>query len=291
MHAPATQDARLPLAGWSAGIDWVTWMIDGKGHSSRAREIAHEIVGKHSTPLDRLRPFKLLRWEGWQTGAVRCGHHEASSMLQLSGAVAAESWIHLHGCGGRPSRLDVQTTLQLSTSLPSFGRRFLRRSSSQSRRSQSTTPRNGRWLDSRGSFLGTVGDRTKPRYLRVYDKGVEAKSANPGVLWRVEVEAKGRLAPKLWQSLTSAEDVEQWSLECCAGQWRSSGYCWPLSSLSEGLGAVSVPTAPPPDAERMAMWLTTSVRPAIHRMKAVYSREQLLELVGLETTMEVSGAA
>lgn len=266
---------------WTAGIDWVTWIYDGDYHHRQAREVADEIVSRHATPLDRRGDFKLLRWEGWRIGAVRVGHSEASSLVQLSGRVADESWTLLPLFGGRPSRLDVQTTVQLSHSQPQFARRFLEPSSTTSKRLQSTLPRNGFWSDSRGSALGTVGDRAKARYLRVYDKGTESKRLPPGYLWRIEVEAKKALAPKLFADLTSTENVTQWCYDTCAEQWKRSGYSWPLSGSSRGREGLTVPADPVPDAERLMLWLQTSVAPTIRRLSEVYSREQLLYVLGL----------
>lgn len=269
------------VSRWTAGIDWVTWVWDGPGHALKSGVIAHELVERHTGPLDRQTEFRLLRWKGWKIGAVRLGLSEASSLLQLSGAVAAESWTRLQSSGGRPTRLDVQTTLQLSQSQPGFGRQFLKPSTQKTRRHPSQRPKTGCWKDSNGSFLGTVGDRTNARYMRVYDKGVEAKTAPPGLLWRIEVEAKGKLAPALFRSLTGAEEVERWCLNSCAEQWSLSGYSWPLPTLSSGSSGVTVPTDQQPDEERLAQWLRATVRPAVQRLRRVYSREQLLQLLGL----------
>lgn len=278
MSAPAaTGDA----ARWTAGVDWLTWVWEDDDHLLRSGVVTDQLLERHATPLDKKQDFKLLRWRGWKIGAVRVGLSDRSSLVQLSGKAAAESWTLLASCGGRPTRLDVQTTVQLSRPQPLYGLRFLRVSRRKTRRHPSQRPKRGLWRASDGAFLGTVGARTNARYLRVYDKGVESRLAPPGVLWRLEVEAKGRLAPALFADLQRATEVELWCLNSCAEQWRLSGYSWGFSESSRGSMGVTVPTAPPPDAERMATWLATTVRPAMCRLRKVYSRDQLLHLIGL----------
>ena len=266
-------------------------MFEGKHHEEKSRGIALEIVNKYGSPMDKEGEFKLLRWKGWRIGAVRLGHSGPSSMLQLSGPVAASFAQPLGQYSGRPTRLDVQMTIQLLHSQPLFGRRWLRPSTPKGTRPKLPPRKIGEWRDSSGSFLGTVGDRTSPRYVRVYDKGVEAKTAEKGVLWRVELETKGKLAPKMFQQLTQAEDVQQWCYDSLRGQWKCLGLRWPLPEHSAAPDGLSVPTEAAPDAQRMALWLMTSVRPAIERMQRVYSRQQLQMMLGLENDNEPAPAS
>lgn len=131
-------------------------------------------------------------------------------------------------------------------------------------------------------FLGTVGRRTKPRYLRVYDKGVELGTAPPGALWRMEVEAKGALAPKLWEDLKQAPNVREWCWNSCAEQWKLSGYSWPLSGSLRGSRGITIPSKERPEVERLEDWLRQSVRPAVARMRRAFTDEQILEMLGMD---------
>jgi NADPH-dependent ferric siderophore reductase len=122
----------------------------------------------------------------------------------------------------------------------------------------------------------------------VYDKGVEAKSHPPGEVWRAEVEAKQRLAPALWRSRLGTQDPEQWAYDTCAVQWRLAGFLWPLPKYSPEASRVVSDPKPPTDAERTAEWLRSSVRPAVERLKRVYTVTQLRQMLSLEDESPVA---
>lgn len=207
-------------------------------------------------------------------------------MLQLSGTAAAESWESVARCGGQPTRLDIQVTYSPSVVAPRFGLRFMRATTKGPRSPLSSRPRCGLRLDSDGLFHGTVGDRIKPRYLRIYDKGVELGTAPPGHLWRAEVEAKGKLAPKLWADLQQTRDVRQWCWNSCAEQWKLSGYSWPLSASSRGSNGITIPSKVRPEVERLEGWLRQSVQPAVARMRRAFTDDQILAMLGMDRPPE-----
>src|SRR5215207_826651 len=146
----------------------------------------------------------------------------------------------------------------------------------------SKRPQVGLRTDTRGLVLGTVGDRTKARYLRVYDKGVESKVMESGRMWRLELEAKRTLAPALWTDLQKATDVREWCYNSLAEQWRRSGCAWPLTGSTRGGAGIAVPTAAPTDAVRLARWVKQSVAPAIERLRRAHSASEILSMMGLE---------
>lgn len=208
-------------------------------------------------------------------------------MLQLSGRVSAEAWTLLGSAGGQPTRLDVQVSLLLPTSLPRFWSSFLRPSTRTRRRPKSSLPSSGVRSDSRGLRLGTVGDRTKARYLRVYDKGVEQKSHEPGRYWRLELEAKKALARNLWADLQGTTDVQSWAYDSLSEQWKLSGYCWPLSGARAGARGVSAYAPRDADAVRLAKWARESVAPAMARLVAKYGQAEVRRILNLQTHDEL----
>lgn len=130
-------------------------------------------------------------------------------------------------------------------------------------------------------MLGTVGDRTNARYLRVYDKGVESKVEKPGRLWRLELEAKRTLAPALWMDLLNSTDVEQWCFNSLAEQWKRSGCSWPLTASTRAGEGIAVPSEGPSDGERLARWVKQSVAPAIERLLKKHAASEVLSMMGL----------
>ena len=273
---------------WTAGIDWITYIARDRNSYPRLNGLARELCEEYGDPVHVEKPFSLARYRGWRTPVARVGQSGASTLLQVSGRVSAEAWTRLVSCGGAPTRLDVQVSLHLPTSQPHFWSSFLRRSTQRHQRPLSSLPRSGVRSDSSGYRLGTVGDRTKARYLRVYDKGVEQKSHPAGHFWRMELEAKKALARNLWRDLQGTRDVQSWAFDTVSQQWRSSGYCWPLSGARAGVRGVSAYERRDADAVKLAKWARESVAPAMQRLVAKYGVKGVQAILGLEIHDELS---
>lgn len=265
-----------------AGVDWVTVIADG-------REKTDALVAA-VVPLGRLeraagapvKPFRFMGYEGQQCGAVRLGFKGADAVAQLSGELCNDSWTSLVSCGGRTTRLDLQTTVRLSASLPEFGRRLLKASTTSTRRRPQYRPRIAYSSDTSGLAIGTVGRRTNAAYARVYDKGIEQKSAPLGTLWRVELEAKQHLAGSLWQMIQTAEDVPAWCYGICESQWKSWGLRWRLPASSDLPAIPRAPGKRVAPAHTLAAWLRSSVSPTLPRVLTMYTVAELLEMLGID---------
>lgn len=276
-----TDPKDIPDWTWDAGVDWVTFIARTAKGTAELREAAAGIEHDYGDRAAKTRPFHMGGYEGWSTPTTALGYRGVSSLLRLSGTVAAEAWTKLQSCTGQPTRLDLQASLTLSEPRPSFGLRFLRLSSAAAAQKSSCLPRSGLRTDSKGLWLGTVGDRTKSRYLRVYDKGIESNTQEAGLLWRTELEAKGALAPALWASLQKASDTRMFSAACVEQAWRRSGCSWPLRGFSKTRMLPRVPSRPSPDGERLLLWLQTSVNPAIQRLLRTHPPAEILRALGL----------
>lgn len=193
-------------------------------------------------------------------------------------------------CPGFASRIDLQATLSLSRSLPGFGT-YLLDSITQTSISRRRTPtRLGVSSANCGLWLGTVGRRTHHSYIRVYDKGVEARCAAPGTMWRVELEAKHSHAAELcrtnYHQLTNPAFCASYSVESL----KSQGCSWPFAPFSDervdrntGRTSSTTPT-------KLAAWLYRSVNPAIRRVLTVYTVGEVLLMLGIsDVAMPIGG--
>jgi hypothetical protein len=116
----------------------------------------------------------------------------------------------------------------------------------------------------------------------VYDKGVESNTQKAGLLWRMELEAKRKLAPRLWADLLASSDARQWCYDTLSEQWQCSGRRWPLTPSTRGVAGLSVPSDGPPDSVRLRRWIDQSVAPAVQRALAKYSRAELRAALNLD---------
>lgn len=126
-----------------------------------------------------------------------------------------------------------------------------------------------------------MGERTDPSYWRVYDKGVESGAAPAGHLWRIELEAKRGLAPKIAEEACRSRDVPSWCEQRLRSSWKSAGYSWPLPERGALLPPVKPDAAPPPDALRLLLWYQQSVAPTIPKVLTVFTVSELLDALGL----------
>ena len=275
---------------WDAGIDWVTYIARTPAAAAELIRTAVALRDEHEDPAAKRRTFNLGGYTGWAHGAVRLGLRGHSAMVQLSGTISASQWTRLASITGTPTRLDVQTTLLLPTALPSWYKRPLKPSTQRTTRPRSNLPLVGLHTDTRGRAHGTVGDRTESRYLRVYDKGTESNTYERGRLWRLELEAKGTLAPRLWDDLRASSDASQWCYNTVCEQWKLSGRHWPLTDSTRGGRGIPAPRREPSASDQLALWLVQSVKPAIARLRTTHSRAEIRRLLDLDDDAEFSEA-
>jgi hypothetical protein len=261
-HVQFTQE---DIDKMESGVDWLTWVIPGSDSERHSHRWAWDFFDAVAACHSQKTPWRSRGYTGWSTKGLAMGSRADGIVINCGSQVASKSWRLFASLGGHPTRLDLQTTVsfkQPKRSIVDSDWNCLR-PGPQTRR----PPRNGSMsarLD--GSSMMTLGSRAHERYVRVYDKGVEAKTHEPGVRWRIELEAKGNLARRLWALALKSESIQHFSyLYSCSALVRA-GATWPLP-----LGALEVPLATPRAAAPKShtdnlRWLQTQVGPMLRRM-------------------------
>jgi hypothetical protein len=190
-------------------------------------------------------------------------------------------WGSLASFGGLCTRLDLQLTLRFKKPHEAFGLRSIGLDETVPLHRQQTRRPVGLRKDSRALWCGTVGRRTSDSFWRLYDKGVEKKRHAPGVEWRLELEAKGRLAQGLMRDLCAEPREPEWLYRRVSSSWEQAGFSLPLPGRRSVLPPVARPAAPPETSDTLRKHLSTSVRPIIQRALRTMSVEELLLLVGM----------
>lgn len=266
----------------TAGVDWITLIADGRKQADSLATVVDALARVEGASGASVKPFRFMGFEGRQVGGVRLGFRGADAVTQLSGELCDSSWTRLASLPGRVTRLDLQTTVELSTSLPQFARRLLSPAAKTRHQPPQYRPRIAYSSDTQGLAIGTVGRRTNRRYARVYDKGIEKRSAPSGILWRVELEAKQDLSIELWDSLKSQRDVPAWCYATCESHWKSWGLSWRLPASSDRPEVTKAPRKELAPAHALAAWLRSSVAPTLPRVLTMYSVAELLEQLGID---------
>lgn len=269
-----------PLA-WTAGMDWFRFRVDDLGRTREARDRADEIISADARRGSNVKRWTFQGYRGLASESIRYGERGGRLIWETSGERAASTADRMGLSGGLALRIDLQVTLRLSTSLPTFGTYLLPFSA----RTQTTSLRSrtpvGLSLGTSGLWLGTVGRRTSRSYFRLYDKGVESKLAPRGVLWRLELEAKHEHAAELCRVHYDSLKIPQFSANYTISSWTSSGCFWPYKELvtypvDSALGVKQETTA-----GKLAIWITHTVRPVIPRLLSVFTVAEVLTMLGL----------
>jgi hypothetical protein len=266
---------------WTAGVDYFRWKVDRMHAVQKVRDRLEELQQRDRQRASSLKPWKFQGYNGWQTDSVRWGARGGLLLWESSGQVAASTMAFMEPSIGFALRIDLQTTLAYSSPLPHFATRLI--GYSQATLSTSLRRQILAGLSTRtdGSQLGTVGRRTSPSYLRVYDKGVESSLAPKGTMWRVEVEAKGTHARKLCDSHLNSLTNPKFCANYVASSVTRLGLRWPCSGLADSPVDIRLGTREETTAGKLALWLSHSVAPTIPRLLTAFTVAEVLEMLKL----------
>lgn len=188
-------------------------------------------------------------------------------------------------------RIDLQATLAFSSSQPDCGTSLLPSSPVTPPTSHRRPIQVGLATRNNGLWLGTVGRRTSPSYLRIYDKGVESKLAPKGMIWRVELEAKSTHARQICQDHWTSLNSPKFCVNYVASSLMRSGSLWPWPELAESPVDVKLGRKEQTTAGTLAIWMTHTVRPVIPRLLTVFSVAEVLEMLNLSGVAVPTGRA
>ena len=274
---------------WTAGVDWFRWKVDHLSAVRGVRAKIRELQQRDADNASAVRPWRFNGYEGLQTDSIRWGKRGGYLLWESSGKPAASTLAFMEPSVGYCLRTDLHLTLSLEHGQPDFGMSLISSWTPKRRTSPSNGPLRGVSTRSCGLWLGTVGRRTSRNYLRIYDKGVEAKCAPKGKIWRVELEAKyshaRELACKNLSSLTNPKFCESYVVSSLT----RSGLHWPFGALGNLPVDIRLGVNSETTPGRLASWLTHTVRPTIPRLLTVFTVAEVLEMLNLSDVAVPTG--
>jgi DNA relaxase NicK len=199
-------------------------------------------------------------------------------MVKVSGEQARLNWREVFQESTNVSRLDVQTTVRFDVAQPSIVQEL--HGDAIAYRPTNGRPTSKTLIQSstKGDTL-YLGQRVSDVYCRAYDKGIESKTAEAGLLLRYEVEFKRRRARQVAMVLSKTELTGTESAGIVSNVFSSRGVRVPTSIDELRLDASSLPVAP---HHLKFAWLGRAVRPSVEALLRVYSRDELIAVLGLE---------
>lgn len=274
-------EAKLLKASYSiasAGVDWLTCTAIRHDEEKPLYTLALELIESEKDAGNEVRKFSLAGYHGYGAGGARYGVRADSVILQLSGECARLNWKRAYDASRNVSRLDVQTTVAFDEAQPYIVKTLHR--DALDHKSKGGRPSNRTLITSTttGDTL-LIGKRQSDVYLRAYDKGIEQKIADAGVLLRYEAELKRERALRTAARLATSSDIESSALTLIHTAFVRQGVRVPATIGKEQWDSLSLAL---PDTSKKLLWLKSAVSPSIAFLLERVERDVILSALGLE---------
>jgi hypothetical protein len=272
---------------WSAHVDWITttWRQGGLDMDGAEARSLYDWACMRSGQTKEQLP--LLRWAwqgyvGWSAGQIDWGERLDGSIIRVSGDLAGHYWSDNLPIGHNVSRLDVAVDVWWGEDPDTYI--ALHNVETLDAR---VLAAHRRWRVACVNGYGDgdtlyIGSRTSNEFVRIYNKYKESKcDERYKGCTRYEVEYHNESAA----ALVHRGGVRRSSSSFLLGEVSSLLHRRGVGVLSSLLA--SEPTSAPtrrivtPD-ERKLDWLRTGVSPTVRHLLTRYSREDILNALGLD---------
>lgn len=259
-----------------ASVDWVTATTD----RDRVGYGWWDLFVRHG---DETRQ-KYKEWRNkWYQGAryddVFWGYSEANGFIFVASGQAANIYAPMASTSARRiTRMDLQVTVLMDNPIEGYASdcylRCLAGFEKERKYSLITNSDKGATL--------YVGSRMSDQYGRLYDKGVQAKLAEPGLMWRFEVEFKKPRSDSVAHEIMVLRETNGLDVGITAflHQWFIMRGVRPLFRTEDQPFVVEVERKITAD-DRKLWWLRTQVRPTVEKLFALGYGDEVQEALGL----------
>lgn len=269
-----------------ADVDWITCTAATKDAQEQLWNVGQHVLHRNELEGEHATRWHANGYEGWTNGSVSLGARPDGCILRISGEQARYEWRECFRAAENVSRLDLAVDCELDCPVTSVSRDIYRNV-------RHVRPPNGRPPTRRlivsgdGGSTAYIGSRVSEQFGRVYDKGIESKSAAAGKWWRFEVEYKGSQAFAHSQRLTSTDDHR---VLCCAtvASWFRARANYSYSSASVTLSILR--SKERTTDERKLSWLASAVRPTAQYLVERYGVDRVLAALGFPPQSAVEPA-
>lgn len=246
------------------GVDWLTMTskleTSGKAWWSLFEAYASIVQGEEPPPKDFSNGF----YSGKRLSSLSWGcSPELGYIIIASGETANEIWADAYPAAHRVTRVDLCFDLQVDApmSLANSSYRLVDEANSNLKRKY------GLFLNNHGGSTFYVGSRHSQQYGRLYDKGIQSKRADKGLLWRYEVEYKKPLADLVLKSYADMGPQERSVaiVDTVSDWFRERGALVPYDTGNQHIMMVSAEKKIT-TFDRKMNWLRTQVRPTVKQL-------------------------
>ena len=268
-----------PEGGVEVGMDWLTAVSRNEKGGANLEELYY-VWEAQAVVVGFIPRFEQrYGYEGFRCGSFFFGRRGASTMLIVSSADAlgiapVVDWENCHA-----TRIDLQVTSwrDFVANWAQIQKENLVRAIEENTGNKLPEPVIISPREGKGDTLA-IGDRSSPRFGRLYDKGAESDDEYYANSWRYEVEYKGAAVAHILRGLRQARFSARYILNTVAGQYDN----WRI----ERTFAAESPIRPAAlgrrktDTDRKLEWLSTQVRGTVDKLRKLGLELDVLAALG-----------
>lgn len=266
-----------------AHVDYLTLTLpSGASDSARSTfEACCEVCLCSGGILESRRLARILGYLGLRSGSVFSGARADGSIMQASGALAADAFLLLWPSEARCTRIDIAVDVSYTECLPWVAE--VTAHEAVEARNLEGFGKGKKVVLYSGFGAGDtcyLGSRQSTRMLRVYDKGAESGLPEYQNTWRWEIEAKGQAARGYFAGLKVSHDPAGDIAKTIEAFLVDRGVdCRPR--VGSGDCVLCVERGTEASDLRRLDWLATGVAPTVSRLICVFGRKRVEFALGL----------
>lgn len=282
MTVNGLRNSSVASSSWCSarsGIDWLSCSAPRGDDGDALYAQGVSILNMEVNAGNQKKPWKLKALTGAIAGSTVLALSGTHVYVQVSSERAREYAPSIIPLARNVSRLDLQVTAERHEQAPLDLARIAYKASGARRRGGRPVGRS-LYQTTAGGATCYLGSRRSDVFGRVYDKGVEQETHQPGRLWRWELELKRDVAELTARELVLVESLE----EAVAGYVSHAFGEWGVPCPPS---ASSLPMHRPPqqstDADRLLRWLAVGVAPSVGYLRGIGRLSEVLKALGLDS--------
>lgn len=268
---------RTSCSDVAAGIDWLTMTYSDDATIKEVAQWAGEYEAAMLDLGEESFTMNSYGYQGWRCFGMGFGIRQDGAILSMAGSLAAEKYPQARQFGGKCTRVDLQVTADLMNPQKQLARTHYNRLLA------TTEPLPMKVItlleSKRGGQTLYIGSRSSDQMGRLYDKGAQDGSEEPGARWRFEVEYKGQRAPQVYAHLTD-EKTRASIIGSTVWEWYNSRGVRPVWDKGDKEVRLVVPVRDH-SVDQKLLWLERQVAPTVNRLRSLGRLEDVIRSLGL----------
>jgi DNA relaxase NicK len=262
----------------SASVDWYSASLAASDDRAKARTVFNALAAGHEAHGVKR---EETQWKGYdltRVGHVRYGIRQQDDYLELQSDAAAQWWLAFEPMVSHVARIDLAVTWKPPRPRANLAHSLYQRVGLLPDRGHNPPQLRywETWQSGQTFYLGSV---KSDRMGRIYDKGAQLRSLDPGVLWRFEVQLRNDPANVTARALAKDRSRGHMIAALVATFFRQRRVDCEWAADLEDVPVVVHRNAS--DIESTKRWLMRTVAPVVARVGKELTRGEVFGLLGL----------